>query len=578
MSSSSITRRKQSELDRLLPSTSSDGYKKTDKPAVEKPVETEPVEKGVSWMLPVLALGLLRYLSATTNIVHDCDEVFNYWEPLHYLIYKSGFQTWEYSSQFALRSYLYIIFHYLVGWPASLCFSWLEEEKVKVFYTVRIFLGLLSVITEAALVVAISRKYGKRLALYTLAFLCLTSGCFFASTSFLPSSFSMYAISLSSALFLFGRHATAVAVAATGVILGWPFSILAFLPVTVYSLLRRFKQAFLSGTFISLTLLALSALVDYHYYGKWTSSVMNLLVYNVLGGGESHLYGTEGPLYYLKNGFNNFNFALVLALLFVATLPVTKKKYAPDLLIVVSPVYIWLAFMSLQPHKEERFLYPIYPLICVAAAAVIESFPDFFYDRYSSEQSFLYKIAKFTRPLFIGLILCVSHSRTFSIVNGYGAPLEIYKHFEHHDDAGTGAVVCVGSEWHRFPSSFFIPEYVGEVRWIDDGFRGLLPFPFNSTVGGTSAAPPYFNSKNKASPDQFLQDVERCDFLVELQLQRPFLSRGSDLSKWEVVAALPYLDREFSPPLHRSFFIPFMWEEKNVFGMYKLLKRHKEQK
>lgn len=50
----------------------------------------------------------------------------------------------------------------------------------------------------------------------------------------------------------------------------------------------------------------------------------------------------------------------------------------------------------------------------------------------------LLQIAKFTRPLFIGLILCVSHSRTFSIVNGYGAPLEIYKHFEHHDDAGTG--------------------------------------------------------------------------------------------------------------------------------------------
>lgn len=78
---------------------------------------------------------------------------------------------------------------------------------------------------------------------------------FLFCAGFLPSSFSMYAISLSSALFLFGRHASAVAVAATGVILGWPFSILAFLPVTVYSLHRRFKQVFLSGAFISLTLL-----------------------------------------------------------------------------------------------------------------------------------------------------------------------------------------------------------------------------------------------------------------------------------------------------------------------------------
>lgn len=55
--------------------------------------------------------------------------------------------------------------------------------QVRVFYAVRIFLGLLSVITEAALVVALSRKYGKRLASYALAMLCLTSGCFFASTS-----------------------------------------------------------------------------------------------------------------------------------------------------------------------------------------------------------------------------------------------------------------------------------------------------------------------------------------------------------------------------------------------------------
>jgi len=55
--------------------------------------------------------------------------------------------------------------------------------KVRVFYAVRIFLGLLSTITETVLVVALSRRYGKRLACYVLAMLCLTSGCFFASTS-----------------------------------------------------------------------------------------------------------------------------------------------------------------------------------------------------------------------------------------------------------------------------------------------------------------------------------------------------------------------------------------------------------
>lgn len=102
-----------------------------------------------------------------------------------------------------------------------------------------------------------------------------------------------------------------------------------------------------------------------------------------------------------------------------------------------------------------------------------------------------------------------------------------------------------------------------------------------------------------------LANPEECTFLVELQLKRPFMTRGSDHSKWEVltwphhpnsytifsfklhylsiflheifvfqvVAALPYLDRELSPPLYRSFFIPYRWQQLNVFGLYKLLRR-----
>ncbi|GMH05588.1 hypothetical protein Nepgr_007428 [Nepenthes gracilis] len=559
---------------RQLPSdqVSSSPYSKLDKPERSNGKKEES-DRGLGWGLPLFSLGVLRYMSATSNIIHDCDEVFNYWEPLHFILYKSGFQTWEYSAEFALRSYLYILFHAFVGLPASWLFG---DEKVRVFYAVRLFLGFLSVIADAYLVVALSRKYGKRLASYALALLCVTSGCFFASTSFLPSSFSMYAMSLSSAFFLLEKPAMAVAVAAAGVIVGWPFSILAFLPVTLFSLNRRFRHVFFSGAITSAVLLALSVLIDYYYYKSWTSSVLNLLLYNVLGGGESHLYGTEGPLYYLQNGFNNFNICFVLALLFPITLlvQVVRKKYVPDLFVIASPIYIWLAFMSLQPHKEERFLYPIYPLVCVAASAFIDCIPDFFRDKYNpNDNSLLVVLSKTFRPVVLGLILCTSHSRTFSLIHGYSAPLEIYKHLDYHEDAGMGSILCVGSEWHRFPSSFFIPDYVLQVRWIDDGFRGLLPSPFNLTMGGTSAAPSYLNNKNKASEQQYLKDIEACTLLVELHLKRPYPYRGSDLSTWEVVAALPFLDRELSPALHRSFFVPYFWHRNNLFGLYKLLRR-----
>lgn len=116
-----------------------------------------------------------------------------------------------------------------------------------------------------------------------------------------------------------------------------------------------------------------------------------------------------------------------------------------------------------------RFLYPIYPLICVAASAVIESFPDLLQDKYNFydstllvKVSFLYffwltrfssisqshyflhmQVAKSLRPIALSLILAASHCRTFSLLNGYSAPLEVYKLLEHHDDVGRGIRIAV---------------------------------------------------------------------------------------------------------------------------------------
>lgn len=50
--------------------------------------------------------------------------------------------------------------------------------------------------------------------------------------------------------------------------------------------------------------------------------------------------------------------------------------------------------------------------------------------------SCLKQIAKVLRPVVLGIILCASHGRTFSLIHGYSAPLEIYKHLEHHEESG----------------------------------------------------------------------------------------------------------------------------------------------
>ena len=37
----------------------------------------------------------------------------------------------------------------------------------------------------------------------------------------------------------------------------------------------------------------------------------------------------------------------------------------------LAPFYLWLGILSAQPHKEERFMYPVYPMLCFNAAVAV---------------------------------------------------------------------------------------------------------------------------------------------------------------------------------------------------------------
>jgi hypothetical protein len=50
---------------------------------------------------------------------HDHDENGNYLEPLHYFLFGSGAQTWEWHHSQALRSPLPLLPSYISGWIAK---------------------------------------------------------------------------------------------------------------------------------------------------------------------------------------------------------------------------------------------------------------------------------------------------------------------------------------------------------------------------------------------------------------------------------------------------------------------------
>ena len=72
-------------------------------------------DEGLHTLLPVLIVHQFRIL------------VFNFWEPLHFLDRGYGFQTWETSPVYAIRSYAYALLHLL---PAKIPFWILGPEKV----------------------------------------------------------------------------------------------------------------------------------------------------------------------------------------------------------------------------------------------------------------------------------------------------------------------------------------------------------------------------------------------------------------------------------------------------------------
>lgn len=97
-----------------------------------------------------ISLLVVRIFSASFNIIHDCDEVYNYWEPLHRILYGFGKQVWEYSPEYALRSYLYILIHAIIVAPLA----WLlgpYKNKVYVFYALRCAFALQSAYLESKL-------------------------------------------------------------------------------------------------------------------------------------------------------------------------------------------------------------------------------------------------------------------------------------------------------------------------------------------------------------------------------------------------------------------------------------------
>jgi alpha-1,2-mannosyltransferase len=189
--------------------------------------------------------------------------------------------------------------------------------------------------------------------------------------------------------------------------------------------------------------------------------------------------------------------------------------------------------------------------------------------------------------------------------------------------------VCVGDEWHRFPSSFFLPSHSYRLKFLDASFDGALPVPFEAERGGTSFGSIFLNDENRGEREQRVADAAReCDYVVEYVApdedepekkanafgavaSRPYLGKNSDgrlatdaktiaeeeksekedasfeegvdeldpprlrseretSVSWRILWEAPFLDAARSPALSRAFFVPGWSSKRNVYGTYRV--------
>uniref|UniRef100_A0A7S0E6U3 Mannosyltransferase n=1 Tax=Hanusia phi TaxID=3032 RepID=A0A7S0E6U3_9CRYP len=384
---------------------------------------------------------------------------------------------------------------------------------------------------------------------------------------------------------------------------GWPFVALLAVPMAIL-LLSSFRLTTLVLSSVKAVVIVLTPMmvVEFLMYGKVVLPTLQIVLYNVLGvGGDSTLYGTEEWWFYLANLTLNFNVAWPLCLLFpflrlLVAITEQNAKTKDELfksIILLSSAHLWIAFFSCLAHKEERFIFAVYPIIALSAGLSLCDISVLYLRLFPSTPvasgnnrtpSHRLRLDKVLQMLTLVVFLFVSFSRLLLAVKGFTAPFRVWDQVAYVQvppSLKAPLKLCVGKEWYRFPSHFFVEGNWTTVRFIRSKFDGQLPGLFPESpdslwgrVEGARSEDETFNSRNLQDESR-LERAENCALLVDMATAHQQEDHYEEQEGWEIVYEEPFLDVASSRFPFKTFYLPWMFNRKNSFGRYVLLKNVK---
>jgi len=559
------------------------------------PYTTGQVQSSEPWTpSPYTAFKVLlsaRLGAAVWSGISDCDETFNYWEPTHNILYGQGLQTWEYDPKFALRSYLYLLVHAVPGWIYA---KLVQPNPMLVFYFLRCLFGFICAICEVYFYRGVLCEFGANVGRLCLGLLVFSAGMFISSTAFLPSTTSMYLTLISIGAWFHQQYKLAIFATALSTFLSWPFAALIGLPIAFDILIKKKRvKLFITWCIISaVTILVPQLICDTYFYGRPVFASLNIVWYNVFTSHGPDLYGTEPAQFYMINGILNFNFVFLIAILVLPIQFVARYILKSELAnpctgfflsdtVSQSPLYLWMLVFWTRPHKEERFFFPIYPLVCLAGAMVIDSCQKLFYFLFVKVKArhFLHHTT-WIGVSAVALSALLSLSRITALYQGYHGVTDIWMRVNQLPESSAPTTVCVGKEWYRFQSSFFLPSTSFRIAFLKSEFSGQLPKYYtkpddDSGMLSTQLSHLDFNDMNMEESTRYISHAGKCHFLVDLDddsvtdIQPRYVEHGN----WTVEAEFEFLDSSSSHPVFRAFYIPILSRRFTKYNRYLLLRR-----
>eukprot|EP01084_Bolivina_argentea_P026110 48500_1 len=154
------------------------------------------------------------------------------WRSKAFLLTNYGFQTWEYSPLYALRSYAYLLPQYGIGHVLLSSFS-LSTQPFIIFYALRIILSIICVLCEFYFASSLTPWFGPQTSFFTFIFLALSSGMFNCCAAYLPQQFVLCMLLLSFGCFFRQYRVCAIWFMGCAAIIGWPFIALLAVPLAI---------------------------------------------------------------------------------------------------------------------------------------------------------------------------------------------------------------------------------------------------------------------------------------------------------------------------------------------------------